>query len=95
MVASKLLANSDRWRDDAVFSRDLIDLAMMEPGKKQMQAAIEKAEGAYGGSIVKDLNKAVDRIQTEDGWIERCMQALSIEIPKALLWQKIRSITPR
>ncbi|MBT3719771.1 MAG: hypothetical protein HOG37_12710, partial [Gammaproteobacteria bacterium] len=54
-----------------------------------------KAEGAYGGSIVKDLNKAVDRIQTEDGWIERCMQALSIEIPKALLWQKIRSITPR
>ena len=95
MVASKLLANSDRWRDDAVFSRDLIDLAMMEPGKKQMQAAIAKAEGAYGGSIVKDLNKAVDRIQTEDGWIERCMQALSIEIPKALLWQKIRSITPR
>lgn len=27
MVASKLLANSDRWADDSVFSRDLIDLA--------------------------------------------------------------------
>ena len=31
MAASKLLANSDRWADDAVMSRDLIDLAMMQP----------------------------------------------------------------
>lgn len=48
-----------------------------------------------GSSFEGILNKAVDRIQAEDGWIERCMQALSIEMPKALLWQKIRSITPR
>lgn len=27
----KLLANSDRWVDDSVFSRDLIDLAMNAP----------------------------------------------------------------
>lgn len=27
----KLLANSDRWADDSVFSRDLIDLAMNAP----------------------------------------------------------------
>ena len=32
MAASKLLANSDRWADDSVFSRDIIDLAMMKPG---------------------------------------------------------------
>ena len=31
MTASKLLANSDRWADDGVFSRDLIDLAMLQP----------------------------------------------------------------
>jgi hypothetical protein len=92
MVSSKLLANSDRWRDDAVFGRDLIDLAIMEPNQKLKQAAMEKAEIAYGHSIRQDLNKAIDRMQTEDGWMERCMQALSIEIPNALLWQKIRAL---
>ena len=94
MVTSKLLANSDRWRDDAVFGRDLIDLAMMEPNQKLMQVAIAKAEKAYGHSIRQDLNKAIDRMQTEDDWMERCMQALSIETPKALLWQKVKTVRP-
>jgi hypothetical protein len=31
MLTSKLLANSDRWNDDGVFNRDVIDLAMMSP----------------------------------------------------------------
>lgn len=88
MVTSKLLANSDRWQDDAAFGRDLIDLAMMEPSRGQMQAAIAKAEEAYGHSIRQVLSKAIDRMQTEDGWMGRCMQTLSIEMPKALLWQK-------
>lgn len=92
MVTSKLLANSDRWRDNVVFGRDLIDLAVMKPSRKLMQAAMVKAEKAYGRSISQDLNKAIDRMQTEDGWMERCMHALSIEIPKALLWQKVRAV---
>lgn len=92
LVTSKLLANSDRWRDDVVFGRDLIDLAMMQPNQKLMQTAMTKAEKAYGRSIRKDLNKAINRMQTEDGWMERCMQVLSMEIPKALLWQKVRSL---
>ena len=45
-AASKLLANSDRWRDDAVLSRDLIDLAMMAPPKALLREAIVKAQGA-------------------------------------------------
>jgi len=40
MATSKLLANSDRWRDDAVMSRDLIDLAMMAPSKGLMTQAM-------------------------------------------------------
>ena len=44
LAAEKLLANADRWADDSVYSRDLIDLAMMradraawnEPGKEKM-----------------------------------------------------------
>jgi len=36
MVATKLMANSDRWSADEVLSRDLIDLAMLLPeGTKQ------------------------------------------------------------
>jgi len=31
MATSKLLANSDRWADEGVFNRDVIDLAMMQP----------------------------------------------------------------
>lgn len=92
MVTTKLLANSDRWPDDAVFGRDLIDLAMMEPDQQLMQVAIRKAEEAYGHSIQQDLRKAIDQMRTMDGWMERCMQALSIEMPKALLWQRIRTL---
>lgn len=95
MMTCKLLANSDRWRDDAVFGRDLIDLAMIEPNQKLMKAAMAKAEKVYGHSIRKDLNSAIDRMQAEDGWMERCMQALSMEIPKALLWQRVRAVSPR
>ena len=43
MAASKLLANSDRWSDDSVFSRDLIDLAMLELPTQSFREAIAKA----------------------------------------------------
>lgn len=48
MATSKLLANSDRWGDDGVFSRDLIDLAMMRPSLGLLRQAVAKAEQAYG-----------------------------------------------
>ena len=50
MAASKLLANSDRWNDDGVFSRDVIDLAMMQPSLPLLRQAVAKAEQAYGES---------------------------------------------
>src|SRR4051812_47311889 len=48
LAAETLLANADRWRDDAVFNRDVIDLAMMRADRTQLEAACIKAEGAYG-----------------------------------------------
>ncbi|MCK0512739.1 nucleotidyl transferase AbiEii/AbiGii toxin family protein [Aromatoleum buckelii] len=92
MMTSKLLANSDRWMDDGVFSRDLIDLAMMTPALGLLRQAITKAEGAYGESILLDLEKAIDRMQTRRGWLERCMEAMAMTMPKAELWQKIRRL---
>jgi Nucleotidyl transferase AbiEii toxin, Type IV TA system len=92
MAASKLLANSDRHADDGVFSRDVIDLAMMALPLPALRKALAKAELAYGASLARDLAKAIDRIQTRTGWLERCMQAMAIQMPKAVLWQKIRSL---
>ncbi len=92
MAASKLLANSDRWADDSVFSRDVIDLAMMGLPLPLQRRALAKAEQAYGPAVARDLTKAIDRLQERQGWIERCMQAMAMTLPKAVLWQKIRSL---
>lgn len=92
MAAGKLLANSDRWNDDGVFNRDIIDLAMMNPSLALLRAAIAKAEGAYGQAITRDLEKAIDRLQTRQGWLERCMQTMAMTLPKAAVWERIRKL---
>jgi hypothetical protein len=92
MAASKLLANSDRWADDGVFSRDLIDLAMMQPGLPLLRQAIAKAEAAYGQAVRVDLGKAIHQLQQRQGWLERCMEAMAMTLPKALVWQRVRNL---
>lgn len=92
LAASKLLANSDRQADDGVFSRDVIDLAMMDLRLPLLRKALTKAEVAYGPAVVRDLSKAIDRMQERQGWLERCMQAMAITLPKAVVWQKIRAL---
>lgn len=92
MATSKLLANSDRGNDDGVFSRDLIDLAMMAPPLALLRQAVAKAEEAYGLSIQQDLQKAIHAIQTRPGRLERCMQVMAMTMPKAALWQKINGL---
>ncbi len=49
-------------------------------------------ENAYGKSILQDLEKAIDQVQSRDGWLERCMLAMAMELPKALVWKKIRAL---
>jgi len=92
MTTSKLLANADRWYDDGAFSRDLIDLAMMHPNKELMECAVSKAQAAYGNAILQDLAKAIDRVENRSGWLERCMKAMAMDIPKAVLWKYIRRL---
>ena len=92
MTTSKLLANSDRWNDDGVFNRDVIDLAMMNPSLALLRSAVVKAETAYGQSIRKDLDKAINRMQSRHGWLERCMQTLAMDLPKAVVWKQIRKL---
>jgi hypothetical protein len=92
LATSKLLANSDRWSDDGVFSRDLIDLAMMSPTTRLLKQAVAKAEVAYGQSIRLDLDKAIQGLQNRHGWLERCMQAMEVSVPKAVVWQRLRAL---
>jgi hypothetical protein len=92
MAATKLLANSDRHADDGVFSRDVIDLAMMQPKLPALRAALAKAQQAYGPAVTRDLEKAINNLQHRHGWLERCMQAMAVDMPKALLWQKVRAL---
>lgn len=93
LAAEKLLANADRWRDDGVYSRDVIDLAMMRAGRPLLEAACAKAEGAYGGSVRESLARAVDMLQARRGWLDDCMAALGVTtVTKAQLWQAMRRV---
>lgn len=92
-AAAKLLANADRWRDDAVLSRDLIDLAMTLPTKALLRQAIDKAKGAYGASIETDLRCAIQALRERPHRLDRCMQAMAMTtVPKALLWKRIKAL---
>lgn len=92
MATSKLLANSDRWRDDGVFNRDVVDLAMMNPSLDLLRQAIAKAETAYGQAIRQDLDKAIQHLQDRHDRLERCMEAMAMNLPKALVWKKLRAL---
>lgn len=95
MATSKLLANADRWRDDAARSRDLIDLAMMVPAKRLLKLAIEKASAAYGDSIDSALSQAIQDLRDRPHRLDQCMQAMGMTtVPKALLWKRIKALAP-
>jgi len=95
MVTSKLLANADRWRDDAVLCRDLIDLAMLAPPKKLLRRAIDKARAAYGDDVLADLAKAIENLRERPHWLDICMKAMAMTtVSKAALWSRIRALVP-
>jgi Nucleotidyl transferase AbiEii toxin, Type IV TA system len=76
MATSKLLDHPDRWRDDAMLSGDLIDLAMMAPPKKLLKQAIAKAECACGSSIETDLAQAIADLRELPQRLDQGMQRL-------------------
>lgn len=92
MATSTLLANSDRWGDDGVFSRDIIDLAMINPSLVLLRQAVAKAESAYGQATRQDIEKALQRLKNRHGWLERCMQTMAMSLPKAVVWQRLRAL---
>lgn len=77
--AEKLLANSDRWADAAIASRDLIDLSVLRLATPIPQEALEKAENAY--AVIEPLRRAIHTFQTQPEYRERCYRVLGIQDP--------------
>lgn len=94
-VASKLLANDDRWADTSTFSRDLIDLAMMKPDTVALEAGARKAVDAYGKTVGESLDKAVAHLQDRPQRLDEYIRALKIDAPRAVVWQSIRDLSAR
>lgn len=81
--AEKLLANSDRWNDSSVESRDLIDLAVQRLKSPIPGEAIEKAETAY--PVIEPLKKAVSFFQNNPDYRDKCFTALRIVEPTKII----------
>ncbi|MGB7441300.1 MAG: nucleotidyl transferase AbiEii/AbiGii toxin family protein [Coleofasciculaceae cyanobacterium] len=82
-VAEKLLANSDRWPDTSVLSRDLIDLAIIRLQGKLPAQAFAKAEAAY--PVIAPLQKAIAAFQQQPDYRSRCYEALQIKNPGLII----------
>ena len=92
MAASKLLANADRWADASVFSRDLIDLAMMQPSRDLLAQAMAKASQAYGDSVRSALTKAIQHLQDKPHRLQECMGYMGMVEAPAVVWRCIKAL---
>ena len=95
LATTKLLANVDRWADDSVFARDAIDLAFMPLPPRVLAPALEKAQVAYGRDVIVALEQALRSLRERNGWLPRCIAALSIADPPAAVVQRLRRLERR
>ena len=79
MYAEKLMANSDRWYQPDVASRDILDLSVMISrwGPVPDEAWVI-AEEAYGQKVREDFDKAVEKIRKPEH-IESCAEKMQID----------------
>lgn len=65
---------------------------MLGPIISIFRAALEKSEQAYGESIKRDLNKAIERVLTKQGALDRSFAAMEIETEKKVIIKQIKKI---
>ena len=94
MVATKLLANSDRWADPTTHHRDIIDIAMMSPDNELLRTALEKAEPPYQ-TVKADLEKAIERVRSDPTCLDKGIKAMKMDVPRAVLWKNISTVSRR
>jgi len=91
-VATKLMANSDRWADASVCCRDIIDLAMLAEGGAADPAGVAKAVAAYGDSVFTDVDKARARLLEHEGRLASCMARLQMTMAEEELRAKLAGL---
>lgn len=95
-VATKLLANSDRWPDRSTFSRDLIDLAFIRADDEAIHAGFAKAERAYGRAVRDGLSKSRQLLMDNPGRLEELVETLQIQVAPGIaatpaqVWSRIK-----
>ena len=93
LAATKLMANTDRWADDSVMSRDLIDLAMLADSGEVPAAGVRKARRAYGSSIDEAFEKARRELQQRPGRLAVCMTNMGMRMSESALLERIARLT--
>lgn len=78
--AEKFLANADRWGDESVASRDLIDLAFMMARWRasDARAGLEIAAAPYGAVVIESLDRALDKLRRSAVYVRQCVRTLSV-----------------
>ena len=78
--AEKFLANADRWADESVFSRDVIDLAfMMESwGSDAAAQGHALACAAYGDLTADCAKRAARKLLDDTAYLKRCVESLRV-----------------
>lgn len=80
LFAEKLLANTDRGLDRGLFSRDLIDLAMMiDRWGAIPDLAWQRAEAAYGESVWRVYQKTLLLLQNPT-YRRECLRQMQMDI---------------
>lgn len=92
LTATKLMANADRYADDAMASRDLIDLAMLCHGGEVDAAGVAKSRRAYGRSIDDAFNRAKAMLLEREGRMALCMKRMKMTLAQAELRERIAQL---
>lgn len=74
--AEKLLANTDRWPDKSIESRDLIDLGVLCATEGVNYDAFDKAEAAY--PVREPLVRSIEKFLGDVSYQRKCFDALQM-----------------
>jgi hypothetical protein len=78
--AEKILANDDRWIDESVLSRDIIDLAYMIEawGTELFLEGMHRAHQAYGDAVLKSIRSAARKLMDKKTYFKKCVDGLRV-----------------
>lgn len=79
LVAEKLLANADRFLDDSALGRDAFDLMVLAHHLGELpSAAWDKARGAYGDSVDRAFEQALQRLHDRPELVHKALTTLDV-----------------